>query len=218
MLMYGKNTCPQVAGIFAWYKVSIFSIHKRPVGEEGLKIKNRSLTASLKQFAYTLGIDLVGIAGADRFEKAPVGHRPEDLLPNAKAVVVVAIKQPEAMFFTTKPSIYTRSVFSIAARLDQHVTLDLARFLEQKGSNSLPIPTRNPFMEENMGDFSHKHAAVLAGLGEMGVNTLPITPHYGNRVWLSSVVTEALLVPDSPLTEKLCKIVEYAREPGLLEL
>jgi epoxyqueuosine reductase QueG len=56
-----------------------------------------------------------------------------------------------------------------------------------------------------IGDLSHKHAAVLAGLGQMGKSSLLITPQYGNRVYISSVITNAPLEPDEPFKEDLCK-------------
>ncbi|MBI1987626.1 MAG: epoxyqueuosine reductase [Nitrospinae bacterium] len=43
------------------------------------------------------------------------------------------------------------------------------------------------------GDFSHRHAAAAAGLGQFGRNTLLITPQFGPRVWLGSVITTAPL-------------------------
>jgi epoxyqueuosine reductase QueG len=43
---------------------------------------------------------------------------------------------------------------------------------------------------------SVKHAAVLAGLGYIGKNTLVITPKYGNMIWLSAVLANIELEPD----------------------
>jgi len=54
------------------------------------------------------------------------------------------------------------------------------------------------------GDLSHKHAAVLAGLGEIVINTLLINPKHGTRLMLVSVVTNAMVQPDSLFTKSLC--------------
>jgi epoxyqueuosine reductase QueG len=56
-----------------------------------------------------------------------------------------------------------------------------------------------------VADFSYRHAAVAAGLGELGWNQLVITPQFGPRVWLMAVITNADLAPD-PLYDgpKLC--------------
>ena len=47
-----------------------------------------------------------------------------------------------------------------------------------------------------MGEFSHRHAAVAAGLGEIGYNRLVITPQFGNRIRFCSIITEAPFSPD----------------------
>jgi epoxyqueuosine reductase QueG len=52
--------------------------------------------------------------------------------------------------------------------------------------------------------FSHKHAAVRAGLGEFGPNNLVVTPEYGPRVRFVSVLTAAELEPSPLLQKKSC--------------
>lgn len=44
--------------------------------------------------------------------------------------------------------------------------------------------------------WSQRHAAVGAGLGELGLNNLFICPEYGIRVRLGSLITNAPLIPD----------------------
>ena len=44
--------------------------------------------------------------------------------------------------------------------------------------------------------WSQRHAAVAAGLGELGLNNMFICPEYGIRVRLGSVITDAPLAPD----------------------
>jgi epoxyqueuosine reductase QueG len=56
-----------------------------------------------------------------------------------------------------------------------------------------------------MGVFSHRHAAVLAGLGEIGLSNLLITPQFGARVRLVSIITEVPLEPDQPYEKSLCR-------------
>ena len=48
----------------------------------------------LKRFALDSGADLVGVAPCERFDEAPEGHRPEDILPGARAVVACARRIP----------------------------------------------------------------------------------------------------------------------------
>ena len=50
---------------------------------------------NVKRMAKDLGADIVGIASADRFEGAPPGHGPLDLMPGAKSVIVAGIRIPD---------------------------------------------------------------------------------------------------------------------------
>ncbi|MFW6155511.1 MAG: hypothetical protein ACOC95_09865 [Planctomycetota bacterium] len=54
------------------------------------------------------------------------------------------------------------------------------------------------------GPFSHRHAATRAGLGEFGYNNVVLTPQFGPRQRLNSVITDAVLAPDPLLAEPLC--------------
>jgi len=52
--------------------------------------------------------------------------------------------------------------------------------------------------------FSQRHAATRAGLGEFGFSNIVLTPEFGHRVRLVSIITEAELEPDPLLTKKIC--------------
>lgn len=93
-----------------------------------------------------------------------------------------------------------------------------ALVLEQAGYLSAYLPTsygqtfswpRNlrrelPGPPGEFAPFSHRHAAVAAGLGEFGLNNLVLTPRYGPRNRFVSVITTAGLVPDPLLKERVC--------------
>jgi epoxyqueuosine reductase QueG len=49
-----------------------------------------------------------------------------------------------------------------------------------------------------------KPAAVQAGLGSRGKNTLVVSPEHGSRVRFAAVITTAELDPDLPYTKDLC--------------
>jgi len=82
----------------------------------------------------------------------------------------------------------------------------IARFLENRGYIALPIPaTGMPHRYFRMGDFSHRHAAVAAGLGELGLNRLLMTPQYGSYQRIISIITTAPLEEDPMYNgPKLC--------------
>ena len=49
---------------------------------------DNNLTLAVKELAYRLGADLVGIANIERFENAPIKMSPKGILPTAKSVIV----------------------------------------------------------------------------------------------------------------------------------
>ena len=60
------------------------------------------------------------------------------------------------------------------------MALDLANFLEDRGYVSLPIPANQYYNIENgMGEISHRHVAMAAGIGRLGRGGFLVTPHYG---------------------------------------
>jgi len=55
-----------------------------------------------------------------------------------------------------------------------------------------------------MTPFSHKKAAVLSGLGWIGKNALLVTPEFGPRVRLATVLVGAKLPAGKPVTKSKC--------------
>jgi epoxyqueuosine reductase len=162
-----------------------------------------NLTEDLRELAVgRLSIDLFGVAPVRLLEGGPEGARPTDYLIDAKSVVVCAAKIPDAVIEvaghydepgkTLGPYMWYGYVvlnwdLSSAARR-------LARFLEAKGFKALPFPpTGLLYKHGSRADFSHRHAAVAAGLGEFGFSGLLLTPEFGPRQRLVSIITDALL-------------------------
>lgn len=53
-------------------------------------------------------------------------------------------------------------------------------------------------------DFPHKQAATAAGLGWIGKSSLLITPRYGPRIRLATILTDAEFETAKPITEDEC--------------
>ena len=54
-----------------------------------------SLKKELQELAGSNYMKYFGVASVDRFANMPIGHRPNDLLPNAKSVIVMGMVVPE---------------------------------------------------------------------------------------------------------------------------
>jgi epoxyqueuosine reductase QueG len=163
------------------------------------------LTTQLKSLAKSEGADLVGIAPVQRFEKVLKGHAPKDILPSAKFTITLGIHLLDNIVETLPSREYTAHTRFINSELNR-IARRIAEFLEGKGYAAIPIPaSRRSDKSKFMGDLSHRHAAVFAGLGEIGRNNLLITPQYGPRVRLVTLVTNAPLKSDQLLKINLCK-------------
>jgi epoxyqueuosine reductase len=163
----------------------------------------------IKEFARASGADLVGIAPVERFEKAPKGFHPRDLLPNAESVIVIGKRFPLGALRGNSKGAITKTYETLFWILDR-CAYEISSFLEKRGGQAIPIPADAPYMhwdadkQEGRGDFSHRHAAVLAGLGSLGKNTLLLTPEFGNRVNLVSILTDLSFEADPLLETGLC--------------
>lgn len=178
-----------------------------PIKLDKMKKVNAGLTEELKRFASVCGVDLIGVAAIERFEGAPEGHKPRDILSSAKSVVSIALNALEGTFSTPLLDVYQLS-YALLRNKTNEISYNLAKFLEKKGYSSVMIPGTIPLdmIEKKglFGAFSHRHAAQAAGLGRIGVNQLLITEAFGPRVWLGTIITSAPLVPCPLSGEQFC--------------
>lgn len=160
----------------------------------------------LKQFVLSRGADLCGAASVERFEAAPEGYHPRDVMPTCRTVIAFACRFPVGTLHCASPAPYTRVRNTITPRMDA-LALDICLYLEDHGHAAAPIPTNESQWDARTGRWrsiiSLKHAAQAAGLGTIGRHSLLITPEFGSMVWLGAVLTEAELPPD-PLCDSLC--------------
>jgi epoxyqueuosine reductase len=166
-------------------------------------------SALIKKKAAQLGADLCGISTISRFGNAPEGFHPTDIFPGCKSVIVFASRFPLSTLNMKSNSPYTLVRNVLVNKLDA-ISFDLAYYLEREGCTSVPIPSAEPYdywdaeNRHGRGILSLKHAGRLAGLGEIGKNTLLINDQYGNMIWLGAVLTSMEMEADKVLQEKYC--------------
>jgi ferredoxin len=151
----------------------------------------------------------VGIAPVERLDGSPPELHPCRLLPETKSLVSMAyrINRGIQQLHLRGPSPMPFSRFAglePLVRLDE-MALDLANFLEDMDFISLPIPAnRYYFQEEGLGEVSHRHVAMAAGIGRLGRGGFLVTSQYGGAVQLITILTTAPLVPDPMVDEDPC--------------
>lgn len=173
-------------------------MHRDAVATRGIS------SNKVKELSTQLGADLVGIASVKAFADAPSGHHPRDVLRGARSVIVMAVALPRAALESAPSFEYSASYWSANNELDR-IAFRVAKFLEGNGHRAVQIPASSPHDVRHMtGHLSHKHAGELAGLGVFGKNNLLLSPEYGSRMRLVSVITDADLASDKRLEADFC--------------
>ena len=159
------------------------------------------LTEKLSSIAKELRADLFGIADLRPVKEFVVAQGGEQLGIFSRAVAIVLglsntiVNQLEPLL-PADFSLYGWHIYKAVSPVVDNIALQLAREIQRQGFEALPIPSsqfRRP--GERVGLFSHKLAAHLAGLGWIGKNCLLITPQFGPRVRLASILTDCPLEP-----------------------
>jgi len=163
------------------------------------------LKEQLKDYALErLDMSVVGVTDVDRLCGAPEGHRPVDILPGARSVIVMGVRLSwgaiQAIYRAHEEgkrelqSIYGTHGYALTPNYHLYfAAYKMAGFLERHGFVSAPLQSGPG---GGGAPFSHRHAAVAAGLGEFGWSGLVLSPDYGPRIRWVSVITRAALEPD----------------------
>lgn len=165
----------------------------------------------MKHEALRLGIDLVGVTRTDRITTpAPLLEEPSrSILPT---LIVLAKKVHNGAMGALDPTYRQFAAGRVMTRLEE-VSATLGYTLEGAGYFATMVPSLVlDFSRQNAGENTPagqgsrflREAAVAAGLGTLGLNTMLLTPKYGPRVYLGAVMTDAEYEPDEPLENDLC--------------
>lgn len=106
---------------------------------------------------------------------------------------------------------YGRTCYETQNAEEERIAYQTALWLERKGYEALILSVASgatffpPPSPPTYGSiFSFRHAAVAAGLGELGMNNIFMTAERGPRVRLGAVITTAPLQADPVTKENLC--------------
>ncbi len=163
---------------------------------------------AIKALLLNLGADVCGIASAEGFKDAPPGFHPRDIFSGCRSAVVFAIALPSVLYDADTRIVYNHANHLSLSEIDR-ITLAACRKLEAEGFKCMPVPCDSPYEHweperlHGRGILSMRHAAVLAGIGSMGKNTLVMNRMYGNRLNIGAFLTDIFLESD-PKAEQLC--------------
>src|SRR6266571_286061 len=184
-------------------------------------------TQTIKDYAYTLGFDSVGITTADDFpdarhiiqeriarglmaglpwftaERAEVSSRPTALLPEARSIISLA-----KVYLTESPD--ERQGSTPRGRISRYAWGDdyhdiikprlqqFSAWLHEYAHNEIGREAETRLFVDT-GRMVDRAVARRAGLGWYGKNTNILTKGWGSWVFLAEIVTNLPLVPEEPL-------------------
>lgn len=188
---------------------------------------NQNLTDKVKDYLIEQGADLVGIAPISRFSGCPEETHPKHYMEDATCVISFGMKLLDEVCNVwgeyhqahKSASPYLYYGFGLTNyELSRIANLTSKRILESQGYKALIFPPTfmvghyrfvHRIVEEDpqfWADFSHRHAAIAAGLGEFGYSGLILVPKFGARIRFNSIITNAPL-KSSPMYNgpRLCQ-------------
>ena len=166
------------------------------------------LTNKLRTIGLNSGADLVGFTSADILEKgAPKGHKPSDLMLNAKSVITLAcgrqLNEDRDYIYRWGPD-FSLTVIKLKIEVEQR---------RKKNRRSIEA-VKNFLMEREFSAISEMHgwsdtlsfkmAAYLSGLGVFGKGGFLVHPRLGPLNILTCMLTDAPLNYDPPLKIDVC--------------
>lgn len=171
------------------------------------RLDRDDIIAEAKQF----GAELVGIAPVARWREygdLPPEYHPDQVWPAAKSVISIGIPL-WLPIVETAPSNLGRELYDTVNLLLDQTAYKLAAYLNRNGYPAISIP-RDGYGDVEMllakpvAAFSHVWAAKYAGLGTIGWNHILLTPQYGPRIRLVSVLSGVELEPDEVISDDFC--------------
>jgi len=154
------------------------------------------------------GMDVVGVADVAAWQSPLAECRPGEILKDCKRIIVFGKEIPRPIYIAEEHplDLYSHVAHNYYQVIDAAAN-EVAVMLTRNGYRSIPLGAYLPLLMRRgkyWGIVSLKHAAVRAGIGTMGKNTLLATKKFGNRLRLGGVLTTASLAAGEPLEKSLC--------------
>ncbi len=182
-------------------KLVALAVEKDAMESQGMLEKVKALLLEQK-------MDVVGVADVQDWPSPLLECRPKEILKDCARLIVLGKEIPRPLYITQRHAheLYGHAAQNYYQSMDA-AAIEVASLLTRSGFPSVSLGAYLPLLMREgkyWGMVSFKHAAVKAGLGTLGKNTLLITQDFGNRLRLSGVLTTAPLPAGKPLQKSLC--------------
>lgn len=163
------------------------------------------MKTEIKALAKSLGMDLCGVSGVDRFATSPEGKHPCDVLPGCRSVIVIGVRLLDGVIQANfrafeegkahLKGLYGMYGYSTLPNFElTYACYAIARHIEGS-TEACATPCSTGPMTNGM-QVSIRHAAVAAGLGQFGYMSIVLTPEFGPRNRFGVILTTLELEPD----------------------
>jgi epoxyqueuosine reductase QueG len=155
----------------------------------------------LKEFALHQGASLLGVADIGELPQRHCSISPKTREGLDRAVSVAFHLSDKVLedIIDGPTKLYFFHYQRVNVFLDE-LGLKITHFIQSGGWDALPVPASQiTDWEKQRAHVSHKHIAVRAGLGWIGRNNLLVSPQFGSRQRLITVLTDMPLRVDDPL-------------------
>lgn len=155
-----------------------------------------NITEKLKQLLLQNGAKLVGVGD--------LSSVPDCDYPVGISIAIPLPKDLVEQLKTAPTEEYYHMYYTLNKKLNEIVLIG-EEFLKSKGYRAYAQTTdRVKVNESNISKLPHKTVATRAGLGWIGKNCLLVTKEYGPAIRISSLLTDAPLKCDEPISESQC--------------
>jgi len=165
-------------------------------------VKYMQLKDELKEFCFSLGISLFGVASVRDIKKEFLFS--DETLGDLDYTISLGLRLSDGILediqdFPTKA--YFHHYRQANAILDQ-IAFRVSNFIQDKGYRALAVPASQIVdWEKQTSHLSHKKIGEMSGLGFIGKNNLLVSPDIGSRFRLVTILTNMPLGPDKKLEE-----------------
>ena len=175
----------------------------------------------LKKMAQQYGADLTGIGSIDRFSMQPPERSPLSIFPECQSVLVLGRRVLRGALRGVEEGTNFDSTYGMFGyqwledNFLAQTTYDLTCWIEEQGFEAVPLfgyneegmPKGRPVSPDKPAPNVYvdmHYAALAAGLGEMGLADVFLTPEFGPRQRFALILTDAELEADAVQTKHIC--------------
>ena len=188
------------------------------------------ISEEIERLTRSLGAEVYGVASAVEYEAMfPDKPKPAAFVKDAKSVIVFGLpfepgtitsvlnpglaglkrKAAEGVTASNAQPIGAERYFleeenAMLSREVQLIGYQVAKRLRNLGYLAFYLPPSKQDTRFRTAPFYHTPAMYLAGMGTLGLNCSILTPEFGPRVWVTSVITDCRLSCGKPMAEEMC--------------